>query len=346
VLGIAGLGRETSTLGAAALEPPRSLTRRDWIPWLAKVALVVFPVAAWAFCIYLWLGGAGRVGLLYNFSGPFAGLLGKMAKVTADLRAEVHPLSSVSRFDLLVLVGLVSQFLFFAIRVRWRDPWWRVGASYAVLMAFLGSEVWGNYPPAAARVLLPMTLAFNISVPRGGLWRVLLVAGNLGVIGSVDTLRPPNREEYYAVEGPRELRVNPDTGEIVQTVYGPQGWCQPERERMRWNGTVDYWRWTTGPCSITIHNPQQFSIVAGLSFGLATVSPRKASLEVNGKVIWHDSLKPAFDNEATVPGVVLLPGDTVLTFESDRPGVSSGASDQRLLVFSVRDLRITLGKKI
>jgi hypothetical protein len=341
VLGISGLGRETSVLGASALEPPHSLKRQAWIPWLAKVALVVLPVVAWAFCIYLWLGGADHIGFR-KISEPFGGVLGKMAKVAASLSAEGYPFSSYTRLDLLVLVGLLVQFLFFALRVRWRDPWWRVGASYAVLVAFLGNDVWESYPSAAARVLLPMTLAFNIRVPRGGLWRVLLVAGNLGVIGSMDLLHPPNREEYFAVEGPRELRVNPDTGAVVQTVYGPSNWLQPERERMRGKSTVDYWRWSTGPCTLTIHNPQAFPIVAGLSFGLATVSPRDASLTIDGSVVWHDSLKPACDNEAVVPGIELPPGDTVLLFQSDLPGTPPSASDPTPLVFSIRDLKVKL----
>jgi hypothetical protein len=344
VLGISGLGRETSMLGASALEPPRSLTRRDWMPWLAKVALVLLPVAAWSFCLYLWLGGTNPAGI-GNFSGPFTGVLGKIASVTAGLRSVGHPFPSVAAFDFLVLVGIVAQFLFFAVRVRWRDPWWRVGASYGVLMAFLGSDVWGSYPSAAARVLLPMTLAFNIRAPRGGLWRVLLLVGNLGAIGSVNLLNPPNREEYFAVDGPRELRVNAETGEIVQTVYGARNWCQPERERMRGKSTVDYWRWSTGPCSIAIHNPQVFPIVAGLSFGLATVSPRDASLTVDGAVVWHASLKPAYDNEAIVPRIELRPGDTVLLFESDRPGVPPSASDPTPLVFSIRDLKISLRER-
>jgi len=58
------------------------------------------------------------------------------------------------------------------------------GASYAVLMIFLGDAVWESYPSAAARVLLPMTVAFNILVPRGKWWPILLVVGNLGVLAS------------------------------------------------------------------------------------------------------------------------------------------------------------------
>ena len=42
----------------------------------------------------------------------------------------------------------------------------RVGVAYVVLMVVLGPDVWGGYPGAALRVVLPMTIAFNLLLPR------------------------------------------------------------------------------------------------------------------------------------------------------------------------------------
>ena len=61
-------------------------------------------------------------------------------------------------------------------------------------MIFLGAAVWEGYPGAASRVLLPMTLAFNILVPRGWKWWGVLLLGNLSVFATYDTLRAPARE--------------------------------------------------------------------------------------------------------------------------------------------------------
>jgi hypothetical protein len=271
-----------------------------------------------------------------NFAWPFAGLMNKLQDTLSSALAERHsPFPTVTKFDALVLVGLLAQFSFFAVRVRWRDPWWRVGASFALLMVFLGDAVWENYPSAAARVLLPMTLAFNVSVPRRGLWPVLLVAGNLGVFASVDLLKPPGRESYV-VEGPKELRINPADGRAVEAVFGPKNWWKPEKSR--W----DYFRWSMGESTVTLHNPHPFGIVADVNFSLRSVDRRGAIVSLEGKVVWQNILEPAEVTPVTLSNVNLPPGDTVLDFRSDRPAAYPGNKDRRRLAFMVRDLEIDL----
>jgi hypothetical protein len=336
LMGIGGLGKETSLLCATAFGPPASSRARDWAPWLGRISLVVLPLVAWALCLRMWVGAGGAPGL-NNFSGIFEGLCDKVVGTVSSLAAQGFSLASDAGLDALVLAGLLAQFAFFAFRIRWREAWWRVGASYAVLMAFLGDAVWEDHPSAAARVLLPMTLAFNVLVPRGAWWPVLLVAGNLGVVGSADLLRPPSRvAQGYVVEGPRELRLNPADGTEVEASYGARNWWWPEGEGR------DYWRWSRGECSVVIRNPQPFPVVADIDFHLATVDARGATVTIGGRVAWRGALKPATDNRAAVPGVVLPPGGTVLVFGSDHPAVPAGPGDRRLLMYSVRDLRIVL----
>jgi len=152
-------------------------------------------------------------------------------------------------------------------------------------------------------------------------------------------LEEPASEVGYAVEGPGELRFDPKHGGLVKAAYGPSNWWLLES-----NG-ADYWRWSKGDSSVTIHNPQPFSIFADVSFGLATANSRAATVTLNGKVAWRGELKPAFDNRATIAGAELPPGDTVLFFQSDRPAVSLGGDDQRPFAFSVRNLKISLKGK-
>ena len=62
---------------------------------------------------------------------------------------------------------------------------------YSLLMIVLGENVWAGYPGAATRVLLPMTFAFNVLLPRSAWFWPLFVLGNLTVLQGLETLRVP-----------------------------------------------------------------------------------------------------------------------------------------------------------
>jgi hypothetical protein len=332
VMAISGLGKDTNILCAAALRPAAPRSPKTWLPWLARCTVVVLPLIVWIVCLRFWLGRGDDIGAR-NFAFPFAGLAHKLEDSLSTILAERYPYRSVAKFDVLVLGGLLAQFLFFLFRMRWKDPWWRLGASYAVLLVFLGDAVWENYPSAAARVLLPMTVAFNVLVPRKGLWPVLLVIGNLGILGSADLLKPPGRESFV-VEGPRSLRINPINGKGIEAIYGPKNWWMPEKSR--W----EYWRWGMGDCRVTLRNPMPFPVEADVTFRLRSVDRRAAIITLAGKPAWKDTLEPAQVRPVALSAVVLPPGDTELLFQSDRPPAYPGNGDHRRLTFSVRDLEI------
>ena len=88
------------------------------------------------------------------------------------------------------------------------------------MMLFLATPVWEGYPGAATRVLLPMTLAFNILVPRGVRWLPVLIAGNLTVAASVFEFSPPH--EFYIVRGDA-------TASAAVHVATGNDWHGPER---------------------------------------------------------------------------------------------------------------------
>jgi hypothetical protein len=337
VLGISGLGKDTSILCGAGLRPPDLKDRASWRPWLAKVAVAVAPLALWLVCIRIWLGHADDVGAR-NFDLPFAGLANKLQDVVSGVISLGNQNPWVTYFDVLALTGVLAQFFFFAFRLRWDDPWWRVGAIYAVLMMFLGDAVWEHYPSAAVRVLLPMTLAFNVLVPRKGWWWILLLIGNLGIIGSPDLLKPPGRETFM-VEGPTNLRFSEQNDKPVEVIFGKSNWW--DAEKSRW----EYFRWSLGDSSVVIRNPQPFAIKAEIRFRLRSVDQRAALVLLNGTLVWQGMLHPAEVRHATIAGIVLPPGDTELVFKSDRPGAYPGAGDQRRLTFSVRELEIDLKER-
>jgi hypothetical protein len=336
VLAVTGLGKDTNILCGSALPLPASRDGRAWAVAIGRVALVLLPLVIWMYWVRRWVGPGDDIGTR-NFAAPFAGLIRKLENI-ASLLAAGGRAREVARHDLYVLVGALAQFLFFAFRRRWRDPWWRVGASYAVLMVFLGDAVWENYPSAAARVLLPMTLAFNVLVPKGRGWALLLVLGNLGIVSSADISKPPGRESF-AVTGSSELRVNPADGTAVEAVFGPRNWWVPEKNR--W----EFWRWALGDATVTLHNPQPFTLVSTVTFALRSVDAREAIVERGGQVTWRGMLQPAQVLPVSLGEIELPPGDTVLTFRSDRPPAAPANGDLRTLTFSVRRLKIDLERR-
>ena len=81
----------------------------------------------------------------------------------------------------LSVIGLTTQAVFIATHRRPGDRWWRLGAIYAFMMLFLGTPVWEGYNSAAMRVLLPLTLAFNVLAYRNRAPLLWLLIGNLTI---------------------------------------------------------------------------------------------------------------------------------------------------------------------
>jgi hypothetical protein len=337
LLGVTGLGKDTCILGGAAVELPSLRDRRSWTVWLGRMALVVLPIVLWIAYIRSLLGPGEDIGAR-NFSVPFVAMGHKLLDSAAWFISDGFPFRSVAKLDLIVMIGLLIQFGFFAFRIRWRDPWWRLGASFAVLMACLGEAVWEGYPSAAARVLLPMTLAFNVSVPKGRWWALLVFAGNLGFLGSIDLLKPPGRESYN-VEGPSELRTELTTGRLVEVHYSGSNWFFPERSRL------EYWLWAMGEGAVTIVNPHPFAMVADVGFGLSSVDLRDGIVSIGGRLVWKGPIQPGQTWPVVLRDVLLPPGETAILFRSNLPARYPGNGDHRKLMYSVRNLEVDLKER-
>jgi len=334
VLGVSGLAKETNLLAGAALAPAPQDARRDWQGFAGRAGLLVLPLALWLVCLWVWLGTVGDSGAR-NFGLPLMAYLAKWRETLQLLR--VDGLESYERFNVPVLIALLVQMLFFLLRPRWRETWWRVGAAYAVLMIFLGAAVWEGYPSAAVRVLLPMQLAFNIAVPRGDRWwLVLLLLGNLTLFSTPDLLKPPGRESYR-VEGQRELRMETGTGRTVEVAFDA-GWYPGERSF--W----EYWRWAHGPASFTIRNPHPFALVGDVRFGLRSIDPRQVRVFNGGQLVWEGRV--ALHRQDVHANTVLPPGDQTWRIETSEPAILPGNGDQRRLTFSLRDLEIVLQQSL
>ena len=148
---------------------------------LLATIVCVGPIALWTAILF---GHYGRVGGLRNIAPPFFALAGK-ARELADVW-RTHGFDGAMRDEMLIAATLAVQIGFLIARPQPREPWWRIGAAFAVFAAFLGWPVWEGFPSAAARALLPVSLAFNRLVPRTRRGLLLLAVGNLGVLALPD----------------------------------------------------------------------------------------------------------------------------------------------------------------
>lgn len=343
VLGVAGLGKETNIIAGATFAPADWRDARGWRRAIAQGVLVVAPLAVWMLVLKLWLGSGGDAGAR-NFDWPFAAYVNKWVETLAVFKTD--DAGSIGLWSAMMLVALTAQCLFFVLRPRWQEAWWRAGIGYAVLLAVLGDAVWEGYPGAASRVLLPMTLAFNILVPRGRAWWVLLVLGNLTVFFSSETLKPPGRESFR-VEGPRALRMVESTGRTVEAIFDEREWYAPERSRF------DYWRWSRGPAAVRLRNPHPFPLVVDIAFDLKSNDERKVivravpkgAADPKGAVLWSGETVHTLRG-VVVSGVRLAPGDTLWKFDTDKAAQFPSNGDPRKVTFSLRNMQIRVVAKV
>ena len=178
-----GLVRETALLAAPALTHP-SLWRR----WTLR-ALCALPAVAW----FVWLRlnlPAGAGGFAGNFDWPGHALAQHLVRCGWEL--------GHGNFDSRYVWGLIgaagfafqSIHLLLLARREWTNPWLRAGLAFAVLFWGLGDFVWHGYW-AVARTCLPLTLAFNLTLPaarRAFWWRLAL--GNASVLHAIYRLLP------------------------------------------------------------------------------------------------------------------------------------------------------------
>lgn len=321
-LALAGLGKETSLLAAAGLEfDPKS--PRTWAGAAARAGVIALPLLLWMAYVRVRFGPAEDPGL-GNFTYPFAGFAEKLRFALADvIGPEAAPLSWAT---LATMLALAVQWGFFLLRWRPAERWWRVGAVFALMMVFLATPVWEGYPGASTRVLLPMTLAFNLLVPRARRWLPVLLAGNLTVAATFFEYSPPL--EFYTIRGDASVQ-----GAV--RVVPEKGWHGPER-----NGK-NQWRWTAGTAALRIVNesggPLRLTVRAQVS---SVEGERRVRVSAGGRLLWGEpagskgSLGMRF-------GLALPPGETVLTFSSDRPAQKIG-TDPRELAFQIANLEITV----
>jgi hypothetical protein len=326
-LGAALLTKETSLLAGSVLVPRRGSGVAAWARAAGWIAVAVVPFVAWLGYVR-WRAGHNPDAGLGNFAIPLTGLAEKIGIALAKISAGTTTPEYVG--NVLVVVALVTQAAFLLLRREPGKPWWRVGASFAVLMLCVAEPVWEGYPGAATRVLLPMLLAFNLLVPRGRRWLGVLVLGNLtalvGVAGFDDA-----PHECFVVSGRSAVRAD------VKLERGA-GWYAPEGDGRR------QWRWSRGPGILKLTNRGTEPVAVRVSGQIAGVKAARGTLRADGRVVWAGEVghrRSAFAAEE-----FLLPGggSTEVEFATDAPGVRFVNGDDRVLAFAVFDVDIAVAR--
>jgi hypothetical protein len=179
--GLAGLGRETNVLATAAQPVPR-----DWRSFVRLAVAIV--IAALPLLIWLdYLRSIYRSTLLSGTNQlvlPGTALVGTWRNVLFHQIPTNGPLS-LQGLWLWLLFALAVQACYVVVRREHRMAWWRVAAAYAVLMLVLDRDLANPNTGAITRVLLPLTVGFNIlltSEPRRKRFWTWFIAGNTHLI--------------------------------------------------------------------------------------------------------------------------------------------------------------------
>ncbi len=319
-LAAAALARETSLLGLAGL------VKRPWLSWknLARSVIAIAPLAAWLAYIR-WRVGAADQGW-DNLTVPGAGFVEKWRDALAATQTLGDKLLAWS--TVLATLGLTVQAAFIIARPRLDDRWWRIGAAYVGLMLFLGTAVWEDHPGAAMRVLLPLTLAFNVLAHRVRAPIVWLLAGNLGVLAGLLAWRDPP----FATQ---ELAVARSDAVAAIARPGP-GWFPLEHSsRHRWQ-----WTDTRGE-SIFETWPRSQPVSLQLDFALRSPTPRTVVVRQAGRELWRAAIDAKLSTHHVA--IQIPPGQGVIEFATDTPGVPEGAAPgARSLAFALYDLRVSV----
>jgi hypothetical protein len=319
VVALSGLARETALLGGV------TLLERPWLGWRNArcVLIAAAPLAIWLAYVRLQVGPADQG--WGNFSWPVTGVV---AKARDALHAALTlPDQMLAVTSLLALVALLAQAAFFATRWRPDDRWWRVGATYSVLLLWLGTAVWEGFPGAATRVLLPLTLAFNVVVVRTRASVIWLIAGNLSIAAGLVALRdaPHDRTELGA------SRVG-GTAAVART---GEGWYGREADRRH------VWYWARERGAVALETWPRVDATVPLEFSLRSVAARTVLLEQDGVEVWRGQIGSARTTHRVTLHV--RGGRASLVFRTPEPPVREADSPAaRELGFALYDLRLAL----
>lgn len=331
ILGLAGLGKETNLLALTALWNPEAKNAKTISRIVLQVTLAILPFLLWYSYIINSNSNAlsGAMGIR-NFTLPLVGFFSTALEILKKGGETGFPAKTFTQFAM--LASLLAQAAYLLFRPKPDRIWWRIGVTFAVLMLVLGDAVWEGVE-AAPRVLLPMTVAFNLLFSRKrALLPILLFVNTLSIVG-LFSLQPPNVPERLDTQGRSDLAYDAETNEFTALQF-PEGWYINEGNSER------YWRWSSGSGEMSFRIPGAQDVNASFIFIPKTIDARDLVLEVNGETVWQFSSAGGYGESQSV-AFVLNAGENRLKLFSKQSPFRTG-KDPRDLSFALYNYRIEL----
>ena len=179
IVGVNALGRETNLLVTVAQPIPRN--RAAWLRLGVALLIALVPSLVWMDYLRSIYRSTTLVGT-DSFVWIGSGLTQNWRVVLANLSASAG-LGSI--FPACILLSIVVQAAFIFVRREYVSSWWRVACAYSIMLLFLDPVLVAPSTAAITRVMLPLTVAFNILLAqenRAARFWPWFVAGNLHLL--------------------------------------------------------------------------------------------------------------------------------------------------------------------
>lgn len=321
LLSLGGLARETALLGVVSLLPPGKPSLQSWVRAVGWAVLCIAPLSAWLWYLHSVLGPTEPG--LGNFMLPFTGWTAKWREMLLHLHTEPDRYLVITA--LLAHVGLTVQATYLLVRPQPAERWWRLGAAYAVLLLVLGTAVWEGHPGAATRVLLPLTLAFNVLAVRDRAGLGWLVSGNLSVLAGVLAL-------WTVPQDPRTLATG-RTDAVAYAVVADARWHAAER------GSNRTWAWCPQAGGLELRVWPRMGVQATIHVAVHGYSPRPLEIRQDGRVLWRGDLGEKLQWIA-LPEAIITQGRARFELSSPAAPAPPTSADPRPLGFAVYGFKL------
>jgi hypothetical protein len=195
MVSMAILTRQTSLLFLLRFAWPLPKDRAELVQLAMRAAFAVTPLALWLAYIYYTLGpsyqNTGALGWPFQGWAAHVHAKWKALSVAPFLFPFDHMITRIwSLFEFLAPLSLMVQVCYLAVWRSPRCPFWRMGVGFAVIFVCSTVVIFGEQIDYC-RIVLPMTIAFNIGLMRqsGRAFAFNFIAGNLGLAWTfMDTL--------------------------------------------------------------------------------------------------------------------------------------------------------------